>query len=239
MPVVLPRLRSARDACGRVDGGALIVHGLATSARLDERSAIVVGRTTARPTSWRPSALILTTITGIDPRLGLVACRWFDARPWRRAPQTGRAAVAAGQRALAHELVGRVADHARAGPRARARPHPVRPSDRRRSRPCATAWPRPSSPSRLPTRQSTRRGTTAPPSPPALAKAIAGRSARTVARHGQQVLAGIGFTTEHPFHHYVRRVLVLDQLFGDTRSLTSALGEQLLQDRRLPMLLPL
>ena len=48
----------------------------------------------------------------------------------------------------------------------------------------------------------------------AMAKALAGRGARTAARHCQQVLAGIGFTTEHDFHHYLRRVLVLDQLFG-------------------------
>ena len=34
----------------------------------------------------------------------------------------------------------------------------------------------------------------------AMAKAVAGRSARTVSRHCQQVLAGIGFTTEHDLH---------------------------------------
>ena len=48
----------------------------------------------------------------------------------------------------------------------------------------------------------------------AMAKAFAGRSARTVARHCQQVLAGIGFTTEHPLHRSVRRTIVLDQLLG-------------------------
>ena len=48
-----------------------------------------------------------------------------------------------------------------------------------------------------------------------MAKAVAGRQARTTARHCQQVLAGIGFTTEHPLHHYVRRTLVLDALLGE------------------------
>ena len=72
-----------------------------------------------------------------------------------------------------------------------------------------------------------------------MAKAIAGRSSRTVARHCQQVLAGIGFTTEHPLHRYVRRVLVLDRLLGDSRSLTVALGEDLLRTRQVPALLPL
>ncbi|MGH9093145.1 MAG: acyl-CoA dehydrogenase family protein, partial [Acidimicrobiales bacterium] len=69
---------------------------------------------------------------------------------------------------------------------------------------------------------------------PAAAKAVAGRAAATVARHAQQVLAGIGFTTEHPFHRYARRALVLDQLFGSAGGLTRALGRELLHDRRLP-----
>ena len=73
----------------------------------------------------------------------------------------------------------------------------------------------------------------------AMAKALSGRSARTVARHCQQVLAGMGFTTEHPLHRYVRRVLVLDELFGSARSLTVALGREVLTRRRLPPPLPL
>ena len=48
----------------------------------------------------------------------------------------------------------------------------------------------------------------------ALAKATAGRTARTVAAHCQQVLAGIGFTTDHPFHRFLKRTMVLEGLFG-------------------------
>jgi alkylation response protein AidB-like acyl-CoA dehydrogenase len=73
----------------------------------------------------------------------------------------------------------------------------------------------------------------------ALAKAISGRTARIVARHCQQVLAGVGFTTEHPFHRHVRRIFVLDGLLGDARSLTKELGEELLRTRRVPSILPL
>jgi alkylation response protein AidB-like acyl-CoA dehydrogenase len=73
----------------------------------------------------------------------------------------------------------------------------------------------------------------------ALAKALAGRGARAARRHCQQVLAGIGFTTEHPLHRYVRRTLVLDGLLGDARSLTRWLGDDLLRTRRLPAILPL
>ena len=71
------------------------------------------------------------------------------------------------------------------------------------------------------------------------AKAIAGTSARTVARHAQQVLAGMGYTTEHAFHRYLRRVLVLDQLLGASKALTREIGEELLQARTLPPMLPL
>lgn len=73
----------------------------------------------------------------------------------------------------------------------------------------------------------------------AMAKAQAGRSARTTARHCQQVLAGIGFTTEHDFHLFFRRVLVLDELFGSSRTLTRRLGDEILEAGELPPLLPL
>ena len=46
-------------------------------------------------------------------------------------------------------------------------------------------------------------------------------------------------TTEHPLHCYVRRVLVLDGLLGDARSITREMGEELLRSRRLPPMLPL
>ncbi len=72
------------------------------------------------------------------------------------------------------------------------------------------------------------------PAAAATAKALAGRGAKTVSRHCQQVLAGIGFTTEHDFHHYARRVLVLDQLFGTARALTRELGRRLVSSRQLP-----
>ena len=77
------------------------------------------------------------------------------------------------------------------------------------------------------------------PTSAAVAKALAGRGARTAARHCQQVLAGIGFTTEHQFHRYARRTFLLDQLFGASGSLTKQLGAELLADRRLPAFAPL
>ncbi len=72
-----------------------------------------------------------------------------------------------------------------------------------------------------------------------MAKGGAGRSARLAAKHGQQVLAGIGFTLEHGLHRWVRRVLVLDEVLGSSRTLTKSLGTELLASRHLPALLPL
>ncbi len=72
-----------------------------------------------------------------------------------------------------------------------------------------------------------------------IAKSSAARAARTVARHCQQVLAGIGFTTEHPFHRYYRRILVLDRLLGAGSVLTAELGTEVLRSRTLPPVLPL
>ena len=60
-----------------------------------------------------------------------------------------------------------------------------------------------------------------------------------MARHCQQVLAGIGFTTEHPLHLSVRRAIVLDQLLGAGTALTRALGTHILSSATLPAAFPL
>ncbi|MFV0315402.1 MAG: acyl-CoA dehydrogenase family protein [Microthrixaceae bacterium] len=72
-----------------------------------------------------------------------------------------------------------------------------------------------------------------------VAKAVAGRSAHTVRKHSQQVLAGIGFTAEHDLHRYLARTMVLDGLLGRAGSLEARIGERLLTQRTVPALLPL
>jgi hypothetical protein len=57
-----------------------------------------------------------------------------------------------------------------------------------------------------------------------LAKAAAGQAALTAAKHCQQVLGGIGFTSEHDLHRHVKRTYVLDGLLGSTRDLTREAG---------------
>jgi alkylation response protein AidB-like acyl-CoA dehydrogenase len=73
----------------------------------------------------------------------------------------------------------------------------------------------------------------------ALAKATAGRSAQTVATHCQQVLAGIGFTTDHPFHRSLKRTMLLEGVLGTADAIAVHLGRQLLADRRVPTLIEL
>jgi alkylation response protein AidB-like acyl-CoA dehydrogenase len=73
----------------------------------------------------------------------------------------------------------------------------------------------------------------------ALAKAVAGRTARTVGMHCQQVLAGIGFTTDHPFHRFLKRTMALEGLFGSADEITVDVGRQLLTARRVPTLIEL
>jgi alkylation response protein AidB-like acyl-CoA dehydrogenase len=60
-----------------------------------------------------------------------------------------------------------------------------------------------------------------------LAKAAAGQAALTAARHCQQVLGGIGFTSEHQLHHHIKRSLILDGLLGSARELTHEAGTML------------
>ncbi len=69
-----------------------------------------------------------------------------------------------------------------------------------------------------------------------LAKAAAGQAALTAARHCQQVLGGIGFTSEHQLHHHVKRSLILDGLLGSARELTREAGKTLLTKGFAPRL---
>jgi hypothetical protein len=58
----------------------------------------------------------------------------------------------------------------------------------------------------------------------ALAKLLAVRFTAAARLHCQQVLGGMGFTWEFPFHRHVRRALVLEPLLGDAATLRAELG---------------
>ena len=176
------------------------VGGQARALVATDEGAVVVDTATRAPHA----------VEGIDPRLGLLEVSG-EPEPIERVSttQTWSDAVADGQRALAHELVGVSRTMLRL-----AREHAVdrvqfdRPiagfqAVRHRLADSLVAIEAADAAAHAAWDDGT-------PLTAALAKAVAGRSARTVARHAQQVLAGIGFTTEHPLHLYVRRALVLD-----------------------------
>lgn len=73
----------------------------------------------------------------------------------------------------------------------------------------------------------------------ALAKSLAGQAVLTTATHAQQVLAGIGFTAEHRFHLRLKRMLVIDTLFGSASSLPTEIGQDLLKNGSAPRLIQL
>jgi hypothetical protein len=72
-----------------------------------------------------------------------------------------------------------------------------------------------------------------------LAKSLAGRAARIAATHCQQVLAGIGFTAEHPFHRFLVRALVLDSVLGSAAELPEVIGARLISAGTIPRLVDL
>jgi hypothetical protein len=225
--VVLPPI-GATDA--PASGGS--VRGLALSSRV---SYLVVGGDAA--VTVDAGALDTRAVHGIDPDLGLVEVHG-EVTLADATPVDWPAAVRLAQLALAHELIG-VSRRALALAREHALERiqfdqPIAKFQAVRHRLAETlvaietavavvdaAWLDPT------------------PVAAAMAKASAGRSARIAAKHCQQVLAGIGFTTEHDLHRYLRRTWVLDQLFGSSAVLTKRLGEDLLASRTLPPLLPL
>jgi Acyl-CoA dehydrogenase, C-terminal domain len=237
--VVLPA-PGGWTAPAALDGGRLHVRGVATASLGGREAALIVARAGESHVAVEVEVAALTrrAVTGADPALGLAELAG-EAGAWQElGPADWRAAVALGQLAVGHELVGasrRMLELAREHALARVqfgRPIAVFQAVRHRLAEALVAIE--SAAALLDAAWLDHDPQTA-----GMAKATAGRAARVTARHGQQVLAGIGFTTEHPFHRYLRRVLVLEQLLGGTHSLTRELGREILARGQLPALLPL
>jgi len=237
--VVLPAIGQWR-APGELIGDRLTVRGLGTSGLVAQETALVVAASGEGHVALvvDMASLTLQPAEGIDPWLGVIEVTGEVTGATVAGPADWRAAVAVGHLALGHELVGasrRMLELAREHALDRIQfGQPIARFQAIRHRLAETliaiemadavlgaAWLDHS------------------PQTAAMAKASAGRGARTAARHCQQVLAGIGFTTEHDLHRYVRRVLVLEQVLGATRALTRELGTEILEHHRLPVLLPL
>ncbi|HEV2241660.1 MAG TPA: acyl-CoA dehydrogenase family protein [Streptosporangiaceae bacterium] len=237
--VVLPA-PGGWTAPAALDGGRLHVRGVATASLDACEAALIVARAGESHVAVEVEVAALTrrAVTGADPALGLAEVVG-EAGAWQElGPADWRAAVALGQLAVGHELVGasrRMLELAREHALARVQfGRPIAVFQAVRHRLAETLVAIESAAALLDAAWLDHDPQTA-----GMAKATAGRAARVTARHGQQVLAGIGFTTEHPFHRYLRRVLVLEQLLGGTHSLTRELGREILARGQLPALLPL
>jgi hypothetical protein len=73
----------------------------------------------------------------------------------------------------------------------------------------------------------------------ATAKLVVSQSTATVVTHTQQILAGIGFTAEHPYHSFMKRAVTLDRILGAEAELADVVGAELLRRRRAPRLVEL
>jgi len=239
LAVVLPAYPgTAYPAHG--SGGAA---GIGTS-RTSNASELLVVRNDTEAVLVPASAATVTPVAGIAPRWGAtkVAIATVAGTDVALAPGAWERAIAAGRRAVGHEIVG-----ANRTMIALAREHaldrvqfgkPIAQFQSLRHKlaeafvavestdaALTSAWDVADSAESLMTA--------------ALAKALAARGARTVATHTQQVLAGIGFTTDHQFHFFLKRCLLLEGMFGSADSITLEVGRHLLATRTVPTLIEL
>jgi hypothetical protein len=238
--VVLPPLRRC-DPPGQDDGIRCLVQGLGTEAVGRSDTALVVAGTATGVSAFTVATETLTRrpVLGLDPSLGLFEVTGeFEAETAAYESVDWRGAVALGQLALGSELVGAaraMLDLARVHALERVQfGRPIATFQAVRHRLAETLVA-------LDAAAALLEATWDDPSPvtAAMAKAFAGRSARSAARHCQQVLAGIGFTTEHPLHLFIRRALVLDQMLGAGSTLTNQLGTDIVRRGTLPPAFPL
>jgi hypothetical protein len=208
--------------------------GLATSRAATATGFLAAGGAVAR------TAVEIRALSGIDPSAGLHSVRVRDgaARSADFDPARWQTAVALGRRAVAHQIAGAsrvMLDLARAHALERVQfGRPIARFQAVRHR-LADALVAVESLEAALTAAREEPG----PDTAALAKAVAGRTAHSVARNCQQVLAGIGFTMEHPFHRFLKRALALEGLFGSADAIVLDFGRRLLSERRVPTLIEL
>lgn len=221
-----------------VHGAGLATDRIASAAT----QALVVCGTVQEPwTAIVPAAAITSEpVRGIDPaaRLRTVRVEGSASRVARLEPAVWQSAVALGRRAVAHQIEGAcrtMLELARTHALARVqfgRPIARFQAVRHRLAEALVAV------------ESLEAALTAAREQPsdeaaALAKAIAGRTAATVTRHCQQVLAGIGFTSEHAFHRFAKRAMLLEGVLGSADRIVVDVGRRLLAERRVPTLVEL
>jgi Acyl-CoA dehydrogenase, C-terminal domain len=240
LAVLLPAF-SAWDPPARVDRGDLRGEGLATARAAIAEELLVVTGTAEQP--WLAIVPIrvaqLHALRGIDPALGLHSVR-VEGRVDATAldPAAWRSAIALGRRAIAHQILGASRSMLQL-----ARSHALERTqfDRPIARFQAVRHRLADALVAIEALEASLAAAREQPGADSagLAKAVAGRTAHTVAGHCQQVLAGVGFTTEHPFHRFSKRVLALEGLFGSADAIALEVGRRMLADRRVPTMIEL
>jgi hypothetical protein len=241
LAVLLPQFGGWQPP-GRIDAERCRALGLASSRAVSAREVLVVcsaGLDAVAVTVGR-AGLDVQPVQGIDPDAGLHLVRAergvavearFDRELWE-------AAVAAGRVAVAHQISGACRSmlalaRAHAGERVQfGRPIAGFQAVRHRLADVLVA---------IEALDATLVAAADAPGPmtAAVAKASAGRAARVTVTNCQQVLGGIGFTTDHPFHRYLKRTMALEGLFGAADRIAVDLGRRLLATRRVPTLIDL
>jgi hypothetical protein len=241
LAVVLPRF-GGWDPPGRIDADELTGRGLATGRASSAGEMLVVCGTESEP--WcaivPATAAEIQDVRGVDPEAGLRTVRVHGraAGATRLEPAAWQSALALGRRAVAHQIAGAgrtMLDLARSHALERVQfGRPIARFQAVRHRLAEVLVALEALEAALAAARDEGGSDTA-----ALAKALAGQAAHTVARHCQQVLAGIGFTTEHRFHRYLKRTMALEGLFGSTEEIVLHVGRGLLATRRVPTLIEL
>ena len=239
--VLLPRF-ATQDVPGRIEANALRAVGLATPRVATASELLVVCGSTAAPSVVAVPVKLaeVRAVRGIDPDAGLHEIR-AEVRSAVATPLAAAAwqsAVDLGRRAVAHQIAGAnraMLELACAHAMERVQfGRPIARFQAVRHRLADALVAIESLEAALGAAREDANSDTA-----ALAKALAGRAARTVAAHCQQVLAGIGFTTEHAFHRFLKRSMALEGLFGSADEIVLDVGRRLLAARRVPTLIEL
>ena len=233
--LVLPPLEG--ETPGRIFGEQCQIRGLTTPGPPDGERLLVVCEAAGRyvVVVVETADLRARPVRGLDPDLALteVTGSVSGLAPDECSPVDWEAALALGRRAVGHELLGSsraMLESARLHALDRVqfgRPIASFQAIRHRLADCLVA---------IEGADALLRAAWEDPAPryASMAKASAGRAAQLVGRHCQQVLGGLGFTTEHPFHRHLRRSMVLDQLLGAGSTLTRRLGAEVLGSGLLP-----
>ena len=241
--VVHPTLRAWNDPPGSAtDDGAILVDGLVLGG-LSRASTVLVPTPEADGgislAATDTAGLVADEVAGFDEDLRLVRVRGRMA-PGRREllPRSWPEVTSAARRALGHELVGlaqsmldaagrHVTDRVQFG-----RPIATFQAVRHRLADLHVAI------AAARAALDTAGRATGAPDPLACdgAKALAGRAGLLAAAHCLQVTGAIGFTWEHELHRHIRRVHLIDGLYGRADALQGTIGARLLARRAVPRL---